>query len=137
MSSAELVRRVTGLGGVFVKARDAASLSRWYAEHLGVPIEVEGEADAGVSALFRWREHETPEREGLTVWALFPQASTYLGEREVMLNYRVADLDALLAVLKDEGVWIDPHREEHDYGRFAWIKDGEGNRVELWQPAGG
>jgi predicted enzyme related to lactoylglutathione lyase len=72
----------------------------------------------------------------MTVWALFPHNTDYLGASPAMVNYRVEDLDAMLQALASEGVWIDPKRKDHPYGRFAWIRDPEGNRIELWQPIG-
>jgi predicted enzyme related to lactoylglutathione lyase len=76
----------------------------------------------------------------MTVWSIFPRKSTYFGPEPspFMINYRVHDLDGLLQALKEEeGVEIDPHREDYDYGRFAWIKDPDGNRIELWEPPKG
>lgn len=77
------------------------------------------------------------EDGGLTIWFTFPEDTPYFApqNKSFMINYRVDDLDALLETLRAEGVWIDEHREEHEYGRFAWIADPEGNRIELWQPA--
>ena len=125
--------RVTGLGGVFFKADDPKTLTAWYARHLGLPRSEHGQV------MFRWRDAASPDREGMTVWSAFKRDSDYFGAgpQQVMLNYRVADLDALLAVLREEGVSIDDRREDHEYGRFAWITDPEGNRVELWQPPEG
>jgi len=125
--------RVSGLGGVFFKARDAESLSAWYREHLGIPVE------PGGWAVLQWREHAEPSREGSTVWAVFPDDSDYFGtsSQRAMLNYRVADLDALLAELRREGVAVDDKIHADENGRFGWITDPEGNRVELWQPPPG
>ena len=130
--------RVQGIGGVFFRAGDPASLARWYCDHLGVPLEggAEEDGEGSVSAVFKWRDAENPDRQGSTVWALFPTDTKYLGDGPVMINYRVDDLDAVLAALESEGVWIDPERGDYEYGRFAWIKDPEGNRIELWQPLG-
>ena len=121
--------RVTGVGGVFLRSQDPKRLANWYAEQLGVTLSDYG----GVT--FRWTD-EVPAGTGMTVWSVFPQETTYLGEgsQAVMVNYRVDDLDALLAKLEAGGVWIDPKREDSDYGRFAWIRDCDGNRLELWQP---
>lgn len=126
-------RRVTGLGGVFFKARDANALGAWYREHLGVPVE-----DGGFAVL-PWREHDDPSREGSTVWAVFDESTDYLGAagQRAMINYRVADIDAVLAELRREGVTGDDHVMEDDNGKFGWITDPEGNRVELWQPPEG
>lgn len=138
--------RVTGIGGVFFKAQNPRALARWYATHLGVPVEGlsgnEAESDAEAnqqqSAIFQWHPMEEPDGVAATVWALFPRATTYFGEQSnaLMINYRVKDLDAFLETLRREGVWVDDHREDYEYGRFAWIKDPEGNRIELWQPLG-
>lgn len=75
----------------------------------------------------------------MTVWSQFARDSAYFGnlDQQYMINYRVDDLDALLAALRSEGVWIDDKREDSEYGRFAWIKDCDGNRIELWQPSAG
>jgi predicted enzyme related to lactoylglutathione lyase len=122
--------KVTGLGGVFLRARDPKALMAWYATHLGVTPGGFG----GVN--FIWNECEQPEGEGMTVLSFFPLDTAYFGptRQPAMINFRVDDLDQLLAQLRAAGVTIDPKREDHDYGRFAWINDIEGNRVELWQP---
>ncbi|MGC1782357.1 MAG: VOC family protein [Acidobacteriaceae bacterium] len=122
--------RVTGIGGVFLKAKNPAELSAWYGEHLGLPLTEWGGAD------FEWREKDSPEKIGKTVWSLFPADSNYFGAgtQQTMLNFRVNDLDAMLEHLAAQGIQVDSHREEHPYGRFAWIVDPEGNRVELWEP---
>jgi catechol 2,3-dioxygenase-like lactoylglutathione lyase family enzyme len=123
-------RRVSGIGGIFFKARDPEGLTQWYRRHLGVPADDHG------MWLFRWRTADKPERSGTTVWSAFPDDTDYFGRETAryMINYRVDDIDAVLALLRDEGVWIDEKREDSEYGRFAWIADPEGNRVELWQP---
>jgi catechol 2,3-dioxygenase-like lactoylglutathione lyase family enzyme len=125
--------RVTGLGGVFLKADDPKGLASWYAAHLRLP------QDAGGYVNFRWREPDNPARAGMTVWSTFARDSAYFGpgDQDVMINYRVEDLDGLLELLRAEGVPIDPTREDTPYGRFAWITDPEGNRVELWEPPTG
>lgn len=122
--------RVTGLGGVFLRARDPKALMAWYATHLGVSPSGFG----GVN--FVWNECDQPDGDGLTVFSFFPLDTAYFGaaRQPAMLNLRVDDLDAMLRQLRASGVKVDPKREDHDYGRFAWIYDGEGNRVELWQP---
>jgi predicted enzyme related to lactoylglutathione lyase len=125
--------RVTGIGGVFLRARDPKSLASWYAQHLGIQL-----TEYGTSNLL-WTD-EIPATTGMTVWALFPADTKYFGpgnenaSQQVMVNYRVDDLDALLTQLAAANVTIDPRREDYDYGRFAWITDPEGNRIELWQP---
>ncbi len=121
--------RVTGIGGVFLRSTDPKATAKWYAEHLGITL-----SDFNGTA-FQWSD-EVPAGTGMTAWSAFPQDTSYFGDgpQPFMINYRVDDLDALLASLAAAGVWIDPKREDASYGRFAWIKDGDGNRVELWQP---
>jgi predicted enzyme related to lactoylglutathione lyase len=121
--------RVTGVGGVFLRSADPKSTARWYAEHLGFTL-----SDFNGSS-FAWSD-EVPAGTGMTAWSAFPENSTYLGElsQPFMVNYRVDDLDALLEKLAAAGVWIDPKRDDASYGKFAWIKDCDGRRVELWQP---
>jgi predicted enzyme related to lactoylglutathione lyase len=122
---------VTGIGGIFFKTQDTKALYQWYEKHLGIPA-----ASHGTSATFEWREFDEPEEKGMTVWSIFPSDTKYFdpSASPFMINYRVHDLDALLVALQEEGVEIDPHREDGDYGRFAWIMDPAGNRIELWEP---
>lgn len=121
--------RVTGIGGVFLRSKDPKALAKWYADALGCPVSEWGHID------FKWSD-EVPAGTGTTVWNAFPADTKYFGGsgQSFMLNLRVDDLDGLLEKLKGLGTWIDEKREDHDYGRFAWINDPEGNRVELWQP---
>lgn len=116
--------KAVGVGGVFLKASNPQKLSAWYAEHLGISSQ-----DGG-SLVF-----EGPGSNGMTVFAHFPETTKYFGEgsQQAMVNFRVDDLDELLANLRAAGVRVDPNREDYDYGRFAWIWDPEGNRVELWE----
>jgi predicted enzyme related to lactoylglutathione lyase len=120
--------KAVGFGGVFLKARDPEALGHWYAENLGIPAQ-----DGGSLAF------EGPESAGMTVFAHFPADTKYFGEgaQQVMVNFRVDDLDGLLKKLDAAGVRIDPKRDDHEYGKFAWIWDPEGNRVELWELAAG
>lgn len=120
--------RVTGVGGVFLRSKDPKALQAWYVQHLGFVA-----TDYGVN--FQWSD-EVPKGTGMTVWSGFPQDTKYFGDGEqgVMINYRVDDMDELLKTLEAAGVWIDPNRQDEGYGKFAWIKDCDGNRVELWQP---
>jgi catechol 2,3-dioxygenase-like lactoylglutathione lyase family enzyme len=122
--------RTSGIGGVFFKAKDPDRLTQWYRTHLGLPVDEHG------IAKLAWREDEDPATRAQTVWAPFPHDTEYFGpaSSQFMINYRVRDLDAVLAALREEGVWIDERREDSAYGRFAWIADPEGNRIELWQP---
>lgn len=123
--------RITGIGGVFLRSPDPARLSSWYAEHLGLQLSY------GHAANFEWSD-EVPPGTGSTAWSAFPEDTAYFGERgtpqQCMINYRVDDLEELLNALTTAGVWIDPKRDDSSFGRFAWIRDCDGNRVELWQP---
>ncbi len=121
--------RVTGIGGIFLKASDPKALAAWYSQHLGVPLNEYG------GLTLSWTD-EVPAGTGMTLWSAFPKDTTYFGpgSQQAMVNYRVDDLDGLLEQLAAAGVPIDPHSDDYDFGRFAWITDPEGNRVELWQP---
>jgi predicted enzyme related to lactoylglutathione lyase len=125
------MKRVTGLGGIFFRSDDPKKLAGWYEKHLGIQSNADGSG-----AMFEWRDAMNPEIKGMTVWSIFPRNTSYFGTgaQSAMINYRVENLDGLLELLKQEGVEIDPHREDYDYGRFAWIVDPEGNRIELWEP---
>lgn len=124
------MEKVTGIGGVFFKVSDPAQMAAWYRENLGIESQ-DGHAD------FAWRESDRPEKVGRTVWSLFPTDSDYFGpsRQTAMTNYRVTNLDRMLSQLRNNGVKIDK-TEDYDYGRFAWITDPEGNRIELWEPKG-
>ncbi|PYX88733.1 MAG: glyoxalase [Acidobacteria bacterium] len=129
------MKRVTGIGGIFFQSSHPQQLFAWYEKHLGIQRSPETPADATFCS-FEWLSGENPETKGRTVWALFPRDTEYFKQSTspFMINYRVDDLDALLQELQKEGVQIDPHREDYEYGRFAWIFDPEGNRIELWEP---
>lgn len=124
------MRRVTGIGGVFIKARDPQALREWYRTHLGLDVQDWG----GVA--FRWHDEAAPEPYGATVWSLFPATSDYFAS-SFMVNYRVADLDGLLATLRAEGCTVDERTETSELGKFGWVTDPEGNRIELWEPPAG
>ena len=121
--------RILGIGGIFFKSGKQQDMRAWYATHLGL-------VDSGHGVMLPWREHDNPEREQMTIWSIFPASSTYFepGEASFMVNYIVDDLDALLERLSKAGVRIDPKRQDESYGRFAWIYDPDGNKIELWQP---
>ena len=129
-ASVEERGRVIGIGGVFIKSPNHESLRSWYQDNLGLR-NVPGQ---GVT--LRWRSHENPDEEHFTVWSAFASASKYFdpSTSSFMINYVVDDLEALLGKLQKQGVKIDPKREEYDYGRFAWVYDPDGNKIELWEP---
>jgi catechol 2,3-dioxygenase-like lactoylglutathione lyase family enzyme len=126
--------RVTGIGGVFFKARDPKALSIWYREKLGVAVK-----DGAEWSLFEWREREDPGRIGTTAWSLFRSDSKYFAPSQAtfMINYRVRDLDRMLAQLRAQGVGVESKVTEEFNGRFAWVVDPEGNKIELWEPKAG
>ena len=128
------VERVTGIGGVFFKADNPTALRQWYQEKLGIAIHAQG-----TFSLFEWREPEDASRVGTTVWSVFPADTTYFAPSTApfMLNYRVRDLDKMLAQLRAAGVRVDPKIADEFNGRFAWIIDPEGNKIELWEPEAG
>ncbi|UWX04710.1 VOC family protein [Pseudoxanthomonas sp. NC8] len=125
------MKRVTGIGGIFFKANDPAALAGWYRDHLGLDV-------AGWNgAIFNWGGDGSPA--GVTVWSPFAADTTYMapGTASFMVNFRVADLDALLAALRAEGCNVVDRTETSEQGKFGWVIDPEGNKVELWEPAAG
>jgi catechol 2,3-dioxygenase-like lactoylglutathione lyase family enzyme len=127
-------QRVTGIGGVFFKAKDPKTLSAWYRDALGIALQA-----GGAFSLFEWREREDSSRLAHTVWSLFPSGTKYFAPSDAafMVNYRVRDLDRMLAQLRALGVRIEPKVMEDFNGKFAWIVDPEGNKIELWEPKAG
>ena len=121
-----MTRRITGIGGIFFKSENPEQLYAWYEKHLGFRRNAAKEA-----VVFPWRAADK-DNPAETLFSLFPKHSQYF-ERSFMLNYRVEDLDAMVDQLQQEGVEI-LGRQDYDYGRFAWVMDPEGNRIELWEP---
>lgn len=124
-------QRVTGIGGIFFKAKDAPKLRAWYQRHLGLPID-----PSWGGCAFEWREAGNPRRKGSTIWSAFDGDTGYFkpSRKPFMVNYRVADLQSVLAALRREGVAVDPKVEESEFGKFGWVMDPEGHRIELWEP---
>jgi catechol 2,3-dioxygenase-like lactoylglutathione lyase family enzyme len=121
--------RVTGIGGVFFKAKDPEKLTAWYRDHLGLALEEWG------GAVLKWPE-DTAEDKGATVVS-FAKADTKWFEpsqASFMINYRVDDMDGIVAQLARAGIELQKGPEKHENGRFAWVMDPEGNKVELWEP---
>lgn len=127
------MKRVTGIGGIFFKAKDADALRAWYARHLGIDVQ-----DWGGTA-FTWTDSEGKPTGGMTVWSVAAQESDQFAPSDAgfMVNYRVDDLDALVAALEAEGCNVLDGIDESDFGKFAWVIDPEGNKIELWQPPAG
>ncbi len=127
------MKRVTGIGGIFFKAKDPAVLHDWYRRHLGIDVQDWG------GAAFTWADAEGKPASGTTIWsvgaadgeAFAPSASAF------MVNYRVADLRLLLQTLREEGCDVLDRLDESEYGKFGWVMDPEGNKVELWEPPPG
>jgi predicted enzyme related to lactoylglutathione lyase len=126
------MKRVTGIGGIFFKARDPKALGEWYRKHLGIAVEPWG------GTAFRWAD-DPRVAQGSTVWSPFEHDTAYFAPSTAgfMINYRVDDLHALLAVLRAEGCAVDDKIEESEFGKFGWVMDPEGHKVELWQPPEG
>jgi predicted enzyme related to lactoylglutathione lyase len=123
------MKRVTGIGGLFFKAEKPDELRNWYGTHLGFQTDQYG-------ATFEWRHADDAEQKGYTQWSTFAKDSTYFApsNKDFMFNFQVENLTELLAVLKAEGVTVIGEIEEYDYGKFGWIMDPEGNKIELWEP---
>jgi lactoylglutathione lyase len=126
----EHMAKVTGLGGIFFKCDDPKKMNEWYKENLGIPASAWG-------ASFDWRYDENPEKKGQTAWATFPKNAKNFepSTKEFMINYRVENLEALIAELKEAGVTIVDEIATYEYGKFVHILDPEGNAIELWEPA--
>ena len=127
------MRRVTGIGGVFFKAKDPAAMRAWYQRHLGIDVQEWG------GAVFSWADDEGRPVGGTTVWTIAEAGGDFFAPSEAsfMVNYRVADLHALLGALRAEGCTVLDEVEDSEYGRFGWVIDPEGNKVELWEPPPG
>lgn len=124
------MKRVTGIGGIFIKADNPDSLRSWYKKHLGIEIESWG------GTAFNWRDENNPEGNGSTIFSIFDADSKYFepSKSKFMVNFRVENLDELLKALKAEGCEVDQKVEDSEFGKFGWVMDPEGNRIELWQP---
>jgi predicted enzyme related to lactoylglutathione lyase len=127
------MKRVTGIGGVFLKAKDAPALRAWYQRHLGIEVQVWG------GTAFRWTDAQGQPTGGTTAWSIASSDSDQFapGTASFMVNYRVDDLQGLVAALKAEGCNVLDKLDDSEYGKFAWVIDPEGNKVELWQPPAG
>ncbi|PFH12381.1 catechol 2,3-dioxygenase-like lactoylglutathione lyase family enzyme [Collimonas sp. PA-H2] len=126
------MKRVVGIGGVFFKAKNPEKLREWYRDHLGFSLEEWG------GVVFQPNAANGPIDKEKTVWSLFPSDSDYFAPstQSFMINYRVDDLHALLAQLRSEGCSVDAKVDESEFGKFGWVMDPEGNRVELWEAPG-
>jgi len=127
------MKRVTGIGGIFIKSADTKRLRDWYKAHLGIEIEEWG----GTS--FRWAGPHNPQGTGSTVWSVFEASSNYFepSTAPFMVNYRVDKLQPLLAQLRTEGCQVIDKVDESEFGKFGWVIDPDGNKIELWEPPEG
>lgn len=127
------MKRVTGIGGIFFQAKDPEMLRAWYKKHLGIDVQEWG------GAAFAWTDDAGKPTGGMTVWSINPDTTTYFepSTKPFMVNYRVADLTALLQVLREEGCQVMEKVDDSDFGKFGWVIDPEGNKIELWQPPEG
>ncbi|HRH01803.1 MAG TPA: VOC family protein [Bacteroidia bacterium] len=124
------MKKVTGIGGVFFKCKDAAKMRAWYKQHLGFDTNDYG-------ANFSWKNEENPAQNGSTQWSVFDEKTSYFepSKKDFMINYRVENLEFLHKELSDAGVTILDKIESYDYGKFLHILDPEGNKIELWEPS--
>ena len=123
------MKKVTGIGGIFFKCNDPDKMKGWYKTHLGLDTNEYG-------ATFEWKEASDSTKNGSTQWSPFPEKTKYFepSAKDFMVNYRVADLEALVEELKKEDVTIVDGIETYDYGKFVHIIDMEGNKIQLWEP---
>ena len=125
------MKRVTGIGGIFLSAKNPANLGAWYKAHLGIDVQEWG------GTAFRWVDDNGDPVGGTTAWSVGDGSSFAPSKAPFMVNYRVADLHALLRELRSEGCQVLDKVDESEYGKFGWVMDPEGNKVELWQPPDG
>jgi len=125
------MKKVTGIGGIFFKSKDPKAINEWYKTHLGLNTTPYG-------ASFEWRELDDSSKKALTQWNPFAENTKYFepSTKDFMINYRVENLEALVEELKKENVTILDKIETYDYGKFVHILDVEGNKIQLWEPAG-
>jgi predicted enzyme related to lactoylglutathione lyase len=121
--------KVTGIGGIFFKCNNPEQLKQWYSSKLGLDTDAYG-------TNFEWRQGADPAKKGFTQWSPFPMKSNYMepSTKSFMINYRVDDIEALVASLKQAGVQVLDEIEQFEYGKFVHILDPEGNKIELWEP---
>ena len=124
------MRRVTGIGGIFFSANDPAALQAWYRQHLGIDVQPWG------GAAFDWADEAGNPTKGTTAWSIGPANGKHFAPSKsaFMVNYRVENLAALLQSLRDEGCDVLEKTDDSEYGKFGWVMDPEGNKIELWEP---
>lgn len=127
------MKRVTGIGGIFFKAKDPVALRAWYQRHLGIDVLPWG------GAAFTWTDADGKPCAGTTIWSIGSASGDEFapGTAPFVINYRVADVHALVAALREEGCNVLDRIDDSEYGKFGWVIDPEGNKVELWEPPAG
>ena len=127
------MKRVTGIGGIFFNAKDPVALRAWYKTHLGIDVQEWG------GAAFRWVDETGKSTTGTTIWSVgAAEADNFApSTASFMINYRVADLHGVLQSLRSEGCNVLEKTDDSEYGKFGWVIDPEGNKIELWQPPAG
>ena len=123
------MKRVKALGGIFFRSSDPEKSKTWYQKHLGIESGPYG-------GVFEWQKSSNPNEKGFTAWGPFEEKTEYMNpsKKDAMINYRVENLEELLAMLKEEGVEIIGKMETYEYGKFGWIMDPDGYKIELWEP---
>lgn len=129
VNNKKIMKRVTGIGGIFFKCKDPNAIKDWYKKHLGFDTDQYG-------TNFQWYQADDSTKKGFTQWSPFSEQTKYFepSTKEFMINYRVENLELLAEALKKEGVQIVDEMETYDYGKFLHIMDVEGNKIELWEP---
>ena len=124
------MKKATGIGGIFFKCKDPAAVRAWYQSHLGIDSEEYG-------ATFTWREDHDPGKQGATQWSPFADKTKYFdpSTKDFMINYRVQNIEEMIADMKKNGVTVLDEIQDSEYGKFVHVLDIEGNKVELWDPA--
>ena len=126
------MKRVTGIGGIFFNAKDPVALRAWYKQHLGIDVQEWG------GTAFTWADEADNPTKGTTVWSIGAADGAFAPSKATfMVNYRVEDLAAVLQALREEGCKVLEKTDNSEYGKFGWVMDPEGNKVELWQPPAG
>lgn len=127
------MKRVTGIGGIFFQAQDPVALREWYRKHLGIDVQEWG------GTAFTWADGDGNPIKGTTVWSIGASSGEPFapGRSAFMINYRVDDLAGLLDALRKEGCDVLEKTDDSEFGKFGWVMDPEGNKVELWQPPDG
>jgi predicted enzyme related to lactoylglutathione lyase len=125
------MKRVTGIGGIFLKAKDPKALQAWYKQHLGIDVQGWG------GTAFTWTDADGKPYAGTTIWSVGSGGNFAPSTAPFMVNYRVDDLHALIKVLREEGCNVLDKVDDSEYGKFGWVIDPEGNKIELWQPPEG